>query len=96
MKRFQNIVFVLADEDFNSPSSALQRAVTLANNNQAELTLLHIVPKLSVTSESESFQQRLSELHQQALSNEQQRLQALAQSLPCQTQVQVRSDHKPG
>ena len=94
MKRFQNIVFILADEDFNSPSNALQRAVTLANNNQAELTLLHIVPKLSVTSESESFRQRLSELHQQALSNEQQRLQALAHSLPYQTQVQVRSGKK--
>lgn len=45
MKRFKNILFVVKGDLQDSPS--LARAVLLAKNNQANLTLLNVQPKLS-------------------------------------------------
>lgn len=51
MKRFKNIVYVVNDD--SQDSSSLARVVSLAKNNQADLTLLKIEPKLSRSTYSE-------------------------------------------
>ncbi len=45
MKRFRNILYVADPE--NVCRSALERAVLLAENNQAELTVIDVMPRLS-------------------------------------------------
>ena len=45
MKRFRNILFVADPEKTCRP--ALERAVLLAENNQAELTVVDVIPRLS-------------------------------------------------
>ena len=45
MKRFKNILCVVNDQKLSRPS--LGRAVTLAENNQASLTVVHVVERIS-------------------------------------------------
>ena len=46
MKRFRNILFVLNGE-LDSSSNAFKRALSLAENNDANLTLLRVIPHLA-------------------------------------------------
>jgi len=46
MKRFKNILYVLSNET-NEHSPSLARAVSLAKNNQADLTILQVNPAVS-------------------------------------------------
>ena len=77
MYRFKNILFVATDDgDINA---ALKRAVTLANNHQAQLTVVQVIDDLSsnappITGLSEQ------ELHAQYLNIHQQQLAQTAQS----------------
>ena len=44
MKLFKRIAFVLSNHGQEAPEPALLRAVELAKTNQAELTLLKVIP----------------------------------------------------
>lgn len=45
MNRFKNILYVVGSTEVNS--SALQRAITLAENNQANLTVVNVIPRIT-------------------------------------------------
>lgn len=47
MKLFKRIAFVLSNHGQEAPEPALLRAVELAKTNQAELTLLKVIPSFS-------------------------------------------------
>lgn len=72
MKRFKNILYVT--ETSSNQKSALDRAVLLAENNQASLTVMDVVPRLTAGIGmpdggpiSTELQAALSSEHQQAL-----------------------------
>ena len=48
MNRFKNILYVLNDQ-LKEPSASLMRAISLTKNNQADLTLLYVLPTLSLS-----------------------------------------------
>lgn len=48
MNQFKNILYVLHPHGDENPQS-LARVISLTNNNQAELTLLRIIPKPSLS-----------------------------------------------
>ncbi len=90
MKRFSNILFVVG-EHTGKESAALRRAVELANNNMAQLTLLNVMPELSATELLESKQLDMRHITSRIVSHSEERLTALAAglelSMPAQTQV---------
>ncbi|OUS72028.1 universal stress protein UspA [Pseudoalteromonas sp. A601] len=49
MKRFSNVLYVM-NEPMDKPSPSLLRAISLAKNSQADLTLLLVIPSLSLSS----------------------------------------------
>ncbi|GHE87575.1 universal stress protein [Thalassotalea profundi] len=49
MKRFKNFLYVM-NTHIDKPNPSLLRAVSLAKNNQADLTLLLVIPKLTLSS----------------------------------------------
>ncbi|MDO6750075.1 hypothetical protein, partial [Gilvimarinus sp. 1_MG-2023] len=55
MALFRNIVYVL-DDHYNEPPASLLRAITLAENYQATLTILYVLPKLSLSSYSQEIE----------------------------------------
>lgn len=57
MNRFKKILYVLGDP-INEPQTSLVRAISLAKNNQAELTVLFILPKMP-SKESDISEQAL-------------------------------------
>lgn len=59
MNRFKKILYVLGDP-INEPQTSLIRAISLAKNNQAELTVLFILPKMP-SKESDISEQALKE-----------------------------------
>lgn len=82
MNRFKNILYLLGNS-FDAAAGSLQQAVSLAQNNQASLTLLYVLPQLSLSSYAkevslppgeQGFQERL-------LDHEQARLRKLADTL---------------
>lgn len=92
MNRFKNILYVL-NEQIGEPSASLIRAVSLAKNNQADLTLLYVLPKLSLSSYSRQVGIRKQELQSKILAHEQAALDRmrslLDQSLIIKTEVRV-------
>jgi len=67
MNRFQNILYVMGNQN-NEPSPSLMRAVSLAKNNQADLTLLAMHTKTTlplyaqgIGIDENSLQQRIKE-----------------------------------
>ncbi len=80
MKRFKNILFVLGNRtDETSPS--LMRAIALAKTNQANLKLLHVLPKLSLESSSKKLGMSSQLLKEKLQAHEEAKLQQLFSSL---------------
>lgn len=92
MNRFKNILYVL-NEQIGEPSASLIRAISLARNNQADLTLLYVLPKLSLSSYSRTVGISGRELEEKILTHEQAALDQmrslLDQSLTIRTRVRV-------
>src|SRR5690554_303437 len=80
MKRFKNILFVLCNcTDETSPS--LRRAIALAKINQADLTLLHVLPKHPLSSYSKKLGISNQEFKDKVEAHEEARLHRLFSSL---------------
>ncbi|MDX9786857.1 MAG: universal stress protein [Desulfobacterales bacterium] len=60
MKQFQNILYV--NEETVDQSSAVERAVSLAENNQAKLTIIDVIPPVN-----DDYQMETMNSHMQAL-----------------------------
>lgn len=92
MNRFKNILYVL-NEQIGEPSASLSRAVSLAKNNQADLTLLYVLPKLSLSSYSRQVGISGQELQSKILGHEQAALDRLRslldQSLTIETRIRI-------
>lgn len=92
MNRFKNILYVL-NEHISEPSASLIRAISLAKNNQANLTLLYVLPKLSLSSYSRQLNISGHELQEKILAHEQAALDQLRslldQSLTIRTKLRV-------
>ena len=65
MKLFKRIAFVLSNHGQEAPEPALLRAVELAKTNQAELTLLKVIPSfssfLAFSSDEQTLQRKFIE-----------------------------------
>lgn len=85
MKRFKNIVYVVKDDLQDSPS--LARAVLLAKNNQANLTLLKIQPKLSRSVYSEILGASKEDIERTVLKRCEESLTQLIDSIDLPTTV---------
>lgn len=93
MKRFKNILFVLGNRtDETSPS--LMRAIALAKTNQADLTLLYVLPKLSLTSYSKKMGISSQQLKEKVQAHEEARLHQLLSSL--EPDIGIRTELKVG
>jgi nucleotide-binding universal stress UspA family protein len=80
MKRFKNMLFVLNNRtDETSPS--LLRAIALAKTNQADLTLLHVLPTLSLTSYAKKLGISSQQFKEKVQAHEEARLHQLLSSL---------------
>jgi len=80
MKKFNNIVYVL-NEDINKSSSSFLRAISLARVNQADLTLLEILPDMPAVISSTLTSVNKKELQNEVLTQEDARLQTLLSSM---------------
>ena len=80
MKRFKNILYVT--EETVNQASAVARAVSLAENNQAELTILEVIPSVP-----DRFRAETSALRMQAL-------ESLIE--PCRNRMKIRLDVRMG
>lgn len=80
MNRFKNILYVLSNQ-ISESSPSLIRAVTLAKNNQADLTLLSVIPKFSLASYSKKVGIDGQELQKKVLAREEASLHQLIASL---------------
>lgn len=95
MQKFHHIVYVL-DTDANESSPSLVRAINLAKNNQADLTLLKVladIPKLISSSLSETDEK---ELQNKVLAQETSKLQTLLSSIDpdLKTNIELRVGKK--
>lgn len=80
MNRFENILYVLNDH-IKEPSASLSRAVSLAKNNQADLTLLYVLPKLSLSARSKEIGIDEQKIQKNVVEHEEANLQQLTASL---------------
>lgn len=80
MKRFKNILYVLGNRT-DETSSSLMRAIALAKTNQADLTLLHVLPKLPLNSYSKKLGMSSQKLKEKIQAHEEARLHQLFSSL---------------
>ncbi|WP_404415344.1 universal stress protein [Vreelandella aquamarina] len=80
MKRFKNILLVLSNHT-DETSSSLTRAITLAKTNQADLTILHVLPKLSLNSYSKKLGTTSQQLKEKVQAHEKAKLNQLCSSL---------------
>ena len=85
MKRFKNILYVISSDD-NNPQ-ALARAVSRAKLNQANLTLLKVIPELSSSSYSEIIGLNKNNIEDTVLARSQETLSALVESIDLPTKV---------
>lgn len=80
MNRFKNILYVLNDQ-VEEASASLMRAVSLAKNNQADLTLLRVLPKLSLSTCSKEIGIDKQKINKTILEREHYNLHQLTTSL---------------
>ena len=80
MKKFNNIVYVLNDR-INESSTTFLRAVSLARINQADLTLMRIIPNMPTVISSKLTSSSEKELQNKVLAQEHAKLQTLITSL---------------
>lgn len=85
MKRFKNIVYIVKDD--LQDSASLARAVLLAKNNQANLTLLKIQPKLSSSVYSEILGASKEDIERAVLERSEESLTQLIDSIDLPTTV---------
>ena len=85
MKRFKNILFV-ADAELKG-GDALDRAVTLAENNQAHLTVVSIIEDLPTRGSEEIQGISMSELHDAIIDKHQLQLEGLLSSISTKIQI---------
>jgi len=85
MKRFKNILFV-ADAELKG-GDALDRAVILAENNQAHLTVVSIIEDLPTRSSEEIQGISMSELHDAIIDKHQLQLEGLLSSISTKIQI---------
>ncbi len=88
MKRFKNILFV-ADADLKC-RDALVRAVTLAENNQANLTVVSVMDELSVGTHQKIHGVSLAELNELRRNLQQEQLKKLVASTQKTLQINIR------
>ena len=88
MKRFKNILFVAEAGQDNGP--ALERAVTLAENNQATLTVVDVVPRLAGETAFPSGGPTPDELQEAMGQEDRRRLQALVEPFRARTTIEVK------
>ncbi|GAA6183367.1 MULTISPECIES: universal stress protein [Alteromonadaceae] len=89
MKRFKNFLYVMSNH-MNEPSPALMRTVSLAKNNQADLTLLYVLPKLSLPKSTGIDKHKLEEnILNSELENLQQLIASLDNEVNAKAQVRV-------
>ena len=88
MKRFKNILFV-ADTELNG-GDAFERAVTLAENNQAQLTVVSILEELP-TPDSEDIQGiSMSELQDAIMDKQQSQLDSMVSSMGKKNRIRTK------
>ncbi len=85
MERFKNMLFVANSEV--KDTEALQRAVSLATNNQAQLTVVSILDKFKGSDSKKISGISLSELHKSLKAEQQSELENLV--LPFRKKIQV-------
>ncbi len=85
MKRYKNILYVMGHAD--NCELGLPRAVTLAENNQARLTIVNVVELTSTVVEKYVSGLSSTDLNDSIINTEKQRLEALIN--PYQSQVQI-------
>lgn len=93
MKRFNNIVYVLG-ENTCELSSTFNRAVGLAKLNQANLTLLKVLPEMPAKIISRFIGSNEKELQQKLLAKERDKIQALVAMLD--TTLNAKAELKTG
>ena len=86
MKRFKNILAVV--EMAHSSSLALERAVSLAQNNQASLTVICVVPELTSASNQSENISVTAELQKYTVNEQQQKLETLV--APYRKQLEIK------
>lgn len=80
MNRFKNILYVL-NVQIEESSASLLRAVSLAKNNQADLTLLYVLPKLSLSARSKEIGIDEQKIQKNVVEHEEANLHQLTASL---------------
>lgn len=93
MKRFNNILYIL-DSKMKEPSASLMRAISIAKNNQADITLLQVLPKISISSHSKEIDIDGDEIRKSIFENEESNLNKLVTSL--EGDVKVKSMFRVG
>ena len=88
MKRFKNILFV-ADAELQG-GDAFERAVMLAENNQAQLTVVSILEELPTRSSEEIHGMSMSQLHDAIIEKQQLQLETMVASIEKNININAR------
>lgn len=92
MNRFKNILYVL-NPMLGTNLQSWARAVSLATNNQAEITVLRVIPKLSLATSAKLLGLSGADLEAKVMEHEKAELQRLISSLdpPCTGQAELKA-----
>lgn len=88
MRRFKDILYIVASE--SNSKVAFKHAVTLANNNQARLTVVEIIDKIPSTLITDGRTLSTERFREKIIADHQQILQALVVSLEKKTEIQTK------
>lgn len=88
MKRFKNILCIVESNEPNTP--VLERAVTLAENNQAKLTIIEVIPLMTAGYGLPAGGPISAELNTTIINNHIQTLESLIISYRPRTEIQTR------
>lgn len=89
MNQFKKILYVLG-EQINEPMPSLIRAISLAKNNQTDLTILYVLPRLSLSSHPKEADIDEEELQSKVLSRVKANLEQLISSLDKNIKLELR------
>ncbi|MGS0536404.1 universal stress protein [Pseudoalteromonas sp. SaAl2] len=93
MKRFSNVLYVM-NEPMDKPSPSLLRAISLAKNSQADLTLLLVIPSLPLSSALNKIGIESPEIETLTLTKANENLRSLIASLD--NDVNIKAEVKVG
>ncbi|MEM5499516.1 universal stress protein [Paraglaciecola mesophila] len=88
MKKFNKFLYVL-NNDSQEPSPSLLRTIGLAKNNQVDLTLLLVLPKLSIPYSLKTEGLNTVEIEQAIFTQQEQKLRQLVTSLDAGINIEV-------